>query len=1015
MALNKTMYPPQKDSPTTFLLGDISATDTLMTVASAAALPQVLPYPLTLGIDKTLTETVMVTAQNLENNQLTITRGTPAYTWLAGSKVARVLTAKDFQDIQDNITDIDTTLTTVQNTVEEHNSDISALKTTVGDASSGLVKGLADEVARAAEAEEDETTRATAAETALNTNKINRTELAQVITDWGYSADNTKLLVTITRYNASTQQTSQYTKTIPAVSDEAMGIMTPEAYNEITALRNDVNTLINLGGRFIGVSFATKAALTAYAVSSSVTTGDFTYVIDDETHSGATTRYVRNETTWDYTFIIEYDPIGIANSTTLGTVKSSTTDGKVFVETDGTMSVMGWDDVKSDLSLAAPKTYVDQFNVAPTAGGTATALTVSSSTFLLVQGGKLVFIAAANNNGAATTINNIPLYKPNTTIAPKLIAGKMYTVWYDATSGGRFFLQASAEGTAVAGNVLAGKTFSNDNSIGESGILNIGEGSYPPEFFQPWIIRTSAADNQWRSVCYGNGLFVAVADYSATGNRVMTSSNGITWTIRTSAADNQWLSVCYGNGLFVAVASTGIGNRVMTSPDGIIWTIRTSAVDNNWCSVCYGNGLFVAVAADGIGNRVMSMNYSLEEIIEKHPTGIILSPFAMQTSAADNAWQSVCYGNGLFVAVAASVMTSPDGINWIIRTSASNTWRSVCYGNGLFVAVAISGTGNRVMTSPDGITWTARASAVDNEWRSVCYGNGLFVAVAYSGTGNRVMTSPDGITWTIRASAADNGWNSVCYGNGMFVAVAIGGIINSVMTSPDGITWTIRTSAASNYWYSVCYGNGLFVAVAASGTGNRVMTSPDGITWTARASVADNSWCSVCYGNGMFVAIAYSGTSNKLIMASLDGITWEIKTSIIDNQWRSVCYGNGVFVTISETGTGNRVMTANITRQEFLGSSKYIHSLGIVPAYYDSSSSVHFNLKSLIPDIYSVIGTENIIAQLVGIKQCSASGGVALTLCWNYYPDIGRLYCSIMGGGLFSSGTGTQAIIYIIM
>lgn len=343
----KTMYPPQKDSPSTFLLGDISAVDTLMTVASAAALPQTLPYPLTIGIDKNFTETVMVIAQNLGNNQLTITRGTPAYAWVAGSKAARVLRATDFLDVQDNLRDVDTRLTTTQGTVSTHGTDISTLKTTVGGAGSGLVKGLADEIVRATAAEGAEATRATAAESNLNTIKINRSELAQVITDWAYSADETKVQVTITRYNASTQQTTQYARTLPIVSDEDMGVMTPEAYAEITALRNDVNSLINLGGRFIGVSFATKAALTAYVVPSSVKTGDFTYVIDDETKSGATTRYVRNGSTWDFTFVIDYDPIGIANTTTLGIVKSSTTDGKVFVETDGTMSVIGWGNLKT--------------------------------------------------------------------------------------------------------------------------------------------------------------------------------------------------------------------------------------------------------------------------------------------------------------------------------------------------------------------------------------------------------------------------------------------------------------------------------------------------------------------------------------------------------------------------------------------------------------------------------------------------------------------------------------------
>ena len=54
------------------------------------------------------------------------------------------------------------------------------------------------------------------------------------------------------------------------------------------------------------------------------------------------------------------------------------------------------------------------------------------------------------------------------------------------------------------------------------------------------------------------------------------------------------------------MADDGTGNRVMTSPDGIAWTSRTSAADNKWRSVTYGNGLFVAVADDGTGNRVMT-------------------------------------------------------------------------------------------------------------------------------------------------------------------------------------------------------------------------------------------------------------------------------------------------------------------------------------------------------------------------------------------------------------------------
>ena len=126
-----------------------------------------------------------------------------------------------------------------------------------------------------------------------------------------------------------------------------------------------------------------------------------------------------------------------------------------------------------------------------------------------------------------------------------------------------------------------------------------------------WTIRSSAADNGWRSVCWSPSLtlFVAVAN-TGVGNRVMTSPDGINWTIRSSAADNDWLSVCWSPDLtlFVAVANTGDYNRVMTSPDGINWTIRSSTSRHTWISVCWSPDLtlFVAVSYSGAGDRAMT-------------------------------------------------------------------------------------------------------------------------------------------------------------------------------------------------------------------------------------------------------------------------------------------------------------------------------------------------------------------------------------------------------------------------
>ncbi|MDF2884976.1 MAG: putative phage tail fiber protein [Clostridiaceae bacterium] len=103
-----------------------------------------------------------------------------------------------------------------------------------------------------------------------------------------------------------------------------------------------------------------------------------------------------------------------------------------------------------------------------TAGGTATAITLTMQT--LVNGYFKTFIASVNNSGAATTINGKKLYKPGTTTAPNLIAGKAYTVWYNQ-AGDCFFIKASAEGDADVSNVLATKKFSNDNDTGLVGTM----------------------------------------------------------------------------------------------------------------------------------------------------------------------------------------------------------------------------------------------------------------------------------------------------------------------------------------------------------------------------------------------------------------------------------------------------------------------------------------------------------------------------------------------------------------
>ena len=162
---------------------------------------------------------------------------------------------------------------------------------------------------------------------------------------------------------------------------------------------------------------------------------------------------------------------------------------------------------------------------------------------------------------------------------------------------------------------------------------------------------------------YGDTLYeCALAHIAGVGNfppninywtPIASNSVAGQWTISTSPVDNSWYSVCYGNGIFVAVSNSGTGNRVMTSPDGITWTISTSPADNNWLSVCSGNGIFVAVSNSGTGNRVMTsgtiVTYmqadddNFNTLPEK--TGFVDADPALIYSVADAAYRKMQLGN----------------------------------------------------------------------------------------------------------------------------------------------------------------------------------------------------------------------------------------------------------------------------------------------------------------------------------------------------------------------------------
>jgi len=183
--------------------------------------------------------------------------------------------------------------------------------------------------------------------------------------------------------------------------------------------------------------------------------------------------------------------------------------------------------------------------------GTATALTVTLPNVTAYRAGMKVTIIATSNNGSAATtlkINSLaalPVYKPNTTTAPTMKTGKPYTFILNSDLT-HFFIEASAEGDAVAANVLAGKFFSNDDDTGLIGTMtDRGAATITP-----------GTANQAIPVGYHNGNGYVVGDPDLISTNIKAGANifgvaGNANVVDTSAGDATAAQILSGKKAYV--------------------------------------------------------------------------------------------------------------------------------------------------------------------------------------------------------------------------------------------------------------------------------------------------------------------------------------------------------------------------------------------------------------------------------------------------------------------------------
>ena len=466
-----------------------------------------------------------------------------------------------------------------------------------------------------------------------------------------------------------------------------------------------------------------------------------------------------------------------------------------------------------------------------------------------------------------------------------------------------------------------------------------------------WTQGTMTSSQYWRSVCYGNGKFVAVGNST---NIMAYSTDGISWTEGDMPISKDWRSVCYGNDKFVAVASGA--NIVAYSADGISWT-RDTMPGAPWYSVCYGNGKYVAVSYNSDASAVISFRgfplsqvstEAKERIYQLTSLDELENPIS-ETDLADKYHN----GNTLYIENADGSTewwkiidntklgkeASIDGQNGI-DVPANQSWNSVCYGNGKFVAV---GNDSNIMAySTNGISWNQGTMPISQRWYSVCYGNGKFVAV---GDTNIMAYSTNGISWTEGNMPSNQLWYSVCYGNGKYVAVVNTRATNIMAYSTDGINWNEGNMPSSQERKSVCYGNDKYVAVARNTT--TMAYSTDGINWTEGNMPSSQDWQSVCYGNGKYVAVA---RDTNIMAYSTDGISWTEGTMPSTQRWQSVCYGNGKYVAVARDTNIMAYSTDSISWNMVNSSDLGTSVLGII--CYGNNKFVAIGLDTMSSEVF---------------------------------------------------------------
>lgn len=301
--------------------------------------------------------------------------------------------------------------------------------------------------------------------------------------------------------------------------------------------------------------------------------------------------------------------------------------------------------------------------------------------------------------------------------------------------------------------------------------------------------------NDWDSVAYGNGRFIAIPHHG--GQNGAYSEDGIVWTPieMPSRPDNKQVIV-YAFDKFIILPSLnswGSTYHYAYSEDGITWTsVALSNVLGTAYSWAYGDGLLLVTTNNSVegGRRY----FYTSDGVQWNASYIQGINFSTSDGACLNTWK-VAYGNGRFVVVdgfAGHVMYSEDGLNWVAASNSfgfQGAWNLI-YGDGKFIL----SSNKMIYYSTDGDLWTSQENGLNESITITLYANNKFLGVVYRDDLPVPVYSNDGLTWMLSTFPIKlNYLNNWCYGGDKFITltsyVPTGSGCGLGAFSFDGITW----------------------------------------------------------------------------------------------------------------------------------------------------------------------------------------------------------------------------------